>query len=331
MKFLAILRRLIDNTPLSYADIAYLLAIESLEFNQNNSLILQERAELLTLLWPRIWTKCQELKINSPDQILITCWRFWIPWALQLKNYAKPLIQGILAPQGTGKTTLTSIMSIILAYFDLKVNSLSLDDLYKTYNERLKLRHNDPRLLWRGPPGTHDIELGIKVLEQVCQGESPIFIPRFDKSLHQGQGDRIASEIVERVDILFFEGWFVGMRPVEENLFAHAPDPINTPEDRQFALDNNQRLQEYWPLWSKIDRLLILYPLDYHWSLQWRQSAEPQGGMKKSEIEEFVKYFWKSLHPQLFLNPLIKQADLVVEINQDHSFGKISYQGQVIS
>ncbi|MGV2389144.1 MAG UNVERIFIED_CONTAM: hypothetical protein LVR29_15420 [Microcystis novacekii LVE1205-3] len=51
--------------------------------------------------------------------------------------------------------------------------------------------------------GTHDIALGIKVLEQVCQQESPIFIPRFDKSLHQGQGDRIAAEQVERVDILF--------------------------------------------------------------------------------------------------------------------------------
>ena len=179
---------------------------------------------------------------------------------------------------------------------------------------------------WRGPPGTHDIALGIKVLEQVCQQESPILIPRFDKSLHRGQGDRIAPEQVERVDILFFEGWFVGMNPVEETVFDHAPDPINSEEDRQFARDNNQRLREYLPLWSKIDRLLILYPLDYRYSLQWRQAAEAKGGMNPSEIEEFVKYFWKSLHPQLFLPPLLKQAHLVVEINQDHSLGKISYQ-----
>ena len=326
MKILMILQGLIDKNPLTEADLEELLAIESLSFRETNTLILQERAELLTILWPRVWQKCQELGINQPNQILISCWRFWIPWALQLRNHAKPLIQGILAPQGTGKTTLTSIMSIILAYFDLKVNNLSLDDIYKTYNERIKLRQKDKRLRWRGPPGTHDIELGIKVLEQVCQQESPILIPRFDKSLHRGQGDRIAPEQVERVDILFFEGWFVGMNPVEETVFDHAPDPINSEEDRQFARDNNQRLREYLPLWSKIDRLLILYPLDYRYSLQWRQAAEAKGGMNPSEIEEFVKYFWKSLHPQLFLPPLLKQADLVVEINRDHSLGKISYQ-----
>jgi D-glycerate 3-kinase len=325
MKILAILQRLIDKNPLNQADIEYLLAIKSLEFNQTNSLILRERAELLTILWPRVWQKCQDLQINQPNQILITCWCFWIPWALGLRDDAKPLIQGILAPQGTGKTTLTSIMSIILAYFDLKVNNLSLDDIYKTYNERIKLRQKDQRLLWRGPPGTHDLELGMKVLEQVDQQESPILIPRFDKSLHQGQGDRITPEKVERVDILFFEGWFVGMRPVEEKVFDHAPDPINNEEDRQFARDNNQRLREYLPLWAKIDRLLILYPLDYRWSLQWRQAAEAKGGMEKSEIEKFVKYFWKSLHPQLFIPPLLSQADLVVEINQDHSLGRISY------
>jgi D-glycerate 3-kinase len=326
MKILTILRRLIDKNSLSQADIRDLLAIESLEFNQTNCLILQERAELLAILWPQVRAKCQELQINQPNQILITCWRFWIPWALQLRNDAKPLIQGILAPQGTGKTTLTSIMSIILAYFNLKVNNLSLDDIYKTYNERLKLRQKDQRLRWRGPPGTHDIELGSKVLARVCQQENPILIPRFDKSLHRGQGDRIAPEQVEQIDILFFEGWFVGMRPVEETVFDHAPDPINNEEDRQFAKDNNQRLREYLPLWAKIDRLLILYPLDYRWSLQWRQAAEPKGGMNQSEIEEFVKYFWKSLHPQLFLPPLLKQADLVVEINQDHSVGRIINQ-----
>lgn len=326
MKILTILQRLIDNIPLSQEDLEDLLAIEFLESNQTNRLILKERAELLGILWPRVWQKCQELGINQPNQILITCWHFWIPWALRLRNDAKPLIQGILAPQGTGKTTLTSIMSIILAYFDLKVNNLSLDDIYKTYNERLKLRQKDQRLRWRGPPGTHDIILGIKVLEQVCQQESPILIPRFDKSLHRGQGDRIAPEPVEQIDILFFEGWFLGMRPLDETVFDHAPDPINNEEDRQFARDNNQRLQEYLPLWSKIDRLLILYPLDYRWSLQWRQAAEPKGGMNNSEIEEFVKYFWKSLHPQLFLPPLLTQADLVVEINQDHSVGRISYQ-----
>jgi D-glycerate 3-kinase len=49
--------------------------------------------------------------------------------------------------------------------------------------------------------------------------------------------------------------------------------------------------------------------------------------MTDAEIESFVNYFWRSLHPELFINPLIESSavDLVIEINADHSFGKISH------
>jgi D-glycerate 3-kinase len=53
--------------------------------------------------------------------------------------------------------------------------------------------------------------------------------------------------------------------------------------------------------------------------------AAGKSGMSDAEIEEFVNYFWRSLHPELFINPLIQSSsvDLVIEINADHSFGKI--------
>jgi D-glycerate 3-kinase len=44
--------------------------------------------------------------------------------------------------------------------------------------------------------------------------------------------------------------------------------------------------------------------------------------MSDSEIHEFVKYFWKALHPELFITPLIHNpdwVDLVIEINSDHT------------
>ena len=65
MKILTILRGLIDKNPLTEADLEDLLEIESLNFRETNPLILQERAELLTILWPRVWQKCQELGIIS--------------------------------------------------------------------------------------------------------------------------------------------------------------------------------------------------------------------------------------------------------------------------
>jgi D-glycerate 3-kinase len=39
-----------------------------------------------------------------------------------------------------------------------------------------------------------------------------------------------------------------------------------------------------------------------------------------------VEYFWRALHPDLFIKPLLQNpnlVDLVVEINCDRSIGKI--------
>lgn len=277
-------------------------------------------------------------------------WGFWLPLAVQLaaerKCLGRPLVQGILGGQGTGKTTLAKVLTLILGKLGQKTVSLSLDDLYKTYRERQQLREEDPRLIWRGPPATHDVELGIKVLDELRQGkdgelpelakQKSIEIPRFDKSCWGGAGDRINPEIVEDADIVLFEGWFVGVRPIEVGFFEAAPPPIFTEEDREFARDMNGKLREYLPLWERCDRLMILYPSDYRFSKQWRLQAERdmmaagKSGMGDEEINRFVEYFWKALHPELFIKPLVSDSewvDLVVEINFDHSLGRVYRPG----
>lgn len=56
--------------------------------------------------------------------------------------------------------------------------------------------------------------------------------------------------------------------------------------------------------------------------------AAGKSGMTEQEIEQFVHYFWRSLHPELFIKPLVKSAklvDLVIEIHPhpDHTFGRV--------
>ena len=275
----------------------------------------------------------------SNQQALISLWDFWLPLAIELASHQKqlehPLIQGILGGQGTGKTTLANILSLILAHLGYRTLSLSLDDLYKTYEEREKLREHDPRLILRGPPATHDVGLGLQLLDQLCQSDqrTPILVPRFDKSLGNGLGDRTQSEKVSDIDIVLFEGWFVGVRPINSSIFGGStPEPIQTSADRLFAHDMNERLKEYLPLWEKLDSLIILYPTDYRLSLKWRNQAEKEmiskgrSGMTESQISDFVNYFWKSLHPELFITPLTKNpalVDLVIEINSDHTIGAV--------
>lgn len=306
----------------------------------NVSQVVQTRSQLFRSIYPAIAQLCRS-RFNIPKTACLeTLWNLWLPLAMQLAAHRRaldrPLVQGVLGSQGTGKTTLGAILTLILGHLGYPTLSLSLDDLYKPYTERQHLQQKDPRLVWRGPPGTHDVELGIQILDQLRSGKhsgkGSIQIPRFDKSAQAGAGDRTDPETVTAVEIILFEGWFVGARPVEPAAFATAPPPILTAADRAFAQDMNAKLQDYLPLWQRLDRLLILYLLDYRLSKQWRQQAEHQmiaagkAGMTDRETDQFVEYFWRALHPDLFIKPLVKApswVNLVIEIESDHSPGAV--------
>jgi D-glycerate 3-kinase len=299
---------------------------------------IEARSQLFCTVCSDILQLCNDFGFHSSDYILTNLWQLWLPLAMQLatarKNLGRTLIQGILGGQGTGKTTLAAVSRSILAHLGYSSVAISIDDLYKTYAERQQLQQQDPRLIWRGPPGTHDVDLGIIILDQLRQRErqEPILVPRFDKSAFNGAGDRTEPEKIAPVDLVILEGWFVGTRPVEEAAFDSAPPPIITPEDKLFARDTNARLKEYLPLWERLDRLIVLYPVDYHLSKQWRKEAEQKmiasgkSGMSETEIDRFVEYFWRALHPALFIQPLVNNPDLVdlaIEIKADHSYGRV--------
>ncbi len=293
----------------------------------------EERSRLFEQIYPSLQEFCiHNLGWDCPVEILRD---LWLPLAMQLQAWRhqiydqsqRPLIQGILGGQGTGKTTLAAVLAQILKTLGLQVCQISIDDLYKTYGDRQRLQQVDPRFCWRGPPGTHDVDLGIAVLQQLRQSQ-PAEVPRFDKSAHGGMGDRALPELVAKADIVFLEGWFVGVRPVDPIAFDTAPPPLVTAADRAFAREVNDRLRDYLPLWDLLDRLIVLAPTDYRYSKQWRREAEHRmmatgkPGMSDAEIDRFVEYFWRSLHPELFITPLLDQsspADYVIEIDAAHS------------
>ncbi|MDY6939113.1 MAG: glycerate kinase [Cyanobacteriota bacterium] len=269
---------------------------------------------------------------------LVTLWTLWLPLAISIaqirQTLDRPLVQGVLGGQGMGKTTLAAMLKIILAQLGYSMVGISIDDLYKTYADRQRLRERDPRFIRRGPPGTHDVDLGVQTLDCLCRVPSSagIEVPRFDKSLWNGEGDRIAPETIEGADIILFEGWFVGVRCIDPVVFDNPPHPIATAADIAFAREMNQKLAEYLPLWERLDRLLVLHPRDYRLSQKWRLQAEHQAissgkaGMSDDEIREFVEYFWKSLHPELYIDPLTRNpefVDLVVSVEADRTISRV--------
>ncbi|MGB3651369.1 MAG: glycerate kinase [Rivularia sp. (in: cyanobacteria)] len=309
---------------------------------ENVAETIHKRWNLLKSIYPAFKELCQTSLQMQPNMMLPTLWDLWLPLAIQIasryQENQRPFIQGFLGGQGTGKTTACKVIELILSHLEYRVLSLSLDDLYKTYQARLILQQKDPRLIWRGPPGTHDVDLGLNLLDNIKERQPIITVPRFDKSLHSGSGDRTSPQIVSNIDIVLFEGWFVGVKPINSAAFITPPAPIITAADKAFARDINDKLQDYLPLWQRLDSLIILYPTDYRLSLEWRKQAENQmkasgkPGMTDLQIEEFVNYFWKALHPELFIKPLIESpsVDLVIEINCDRSIGKV-YQLSIMN
>ncbi len=99
-------------------------------------------------------------KFKNKDKMLRS---FLIPvcfWMAKKAKKNKTMIVGLSGGQGTGKTTISSIIKIILEkYFKLNVFKISIDDFYKTRKERIILSKKvHPLLKTRGVPGTHDID-----------------------------------------------------------------------------------------------------------------------------------------------------------------------------
>lgn len=275
-----------------------------------------------------------------------------IPAALKkdLQNYYLPYIQKLInlkqqkigsngiivevsAIQGVGKTTQGEILEILLNHLGYSSVSLSIDDHYITHDQLNQLRQKDPRYIRRGV--THDIPLAVgnlTDLKKMSEGEE-VKIPIYDKGAFNGDGDRDGwKTITKKPDFIFYDGWMVGARRVEdESVFESGLPALDTPEHIQFAKDINKKLDEYLPLWELFDFLTVLYVPDYQVSLKWRDQAEDRlrakgEGMSHEEIKEFIYYFWRSVHPAIHIKNLArdeKHTNQVVIINDDHTVKEV--------
>ncbi|PVH81907.1 P-loop containing nucleoside triphosphate hydrolase protein [Cadophora sp. DSE1049] len=137
----------------------------------------------------------------------------------------RPFVLGVTGLQGSGKSHLASaLVKELCDQYQYNAIEVSLDDFYLPHNERQALRVDNPEiklLRARGQPGTHDTQLAKEFFEQFEQPqEGDIWIPFFDKSLFQGDGDRAPRDqwrtVKGPVDVLIFEGWCVGFKPIEK-------------------------------------------------------------------------------------------------------------------
>ena len=114
----------------------------------------------------KILGKSKAVKIKNLKKVYIPV-SFWIE--NEYKKKGKTLFLGFSGGQGSGKTTVTGILKIILKkFFKRRIHVSSIDDFYKTLKDRNKMSYKiHPLFKTRGVPGTHDINLLKKYLKAV--------------------------------------------------------------------------------------------------------------------------------------------------------------------
>lgn len=195
----------------------------------------------------------------------------------RLQHRGKPLLIGLCGSQGSGKSTLCRELARHWAGEQLLTAVLSLDDLYLTRAERECLRREvHPLLATRGPPGTHDVKLGIATLKALGS-HARVRLPRFDKANDERCPQADWHVVAAPVDVILFEGWCVGARPQSRAMLV---DPVNALEstedvDGRWRTYVNERLaDEYQTLFALIDVQVLLAAPGFDVVLKWRTQQE---------------------------------------------------------
>jgi len=232
------------------------------------------------------------------------------------------------APVGAGKTTLSGMLRRLAPEQGLRLAVASIDDAYLPWQERLEAMAGNPFGVTRVPPGSHDPQLLCRVIDRWRNGE-PLELPRFDKTLRNGQGDRAAG-VCLHADALLLEGWLLGCKPLGSALgaaLARQEDQELSaalglrPLERAWLPRWDQALEAYQPLWARSDGLWLLRP--QRWSLprRWRFQAEARqrrrGGssLSAAALDQLVRASLCSLPPQLYQDPLLQRAEMAALID----------------
>jgi D-glycerate 3-kinase len=234
-----------------------------------------------------------------------------------------PLVIGLCGPQGSGKSTIAERAKAILTDSGLKAVTLSLDDLYLDHAARARLAAEiHPLFATRGPPGTHDVGLGIAVLDALRSGE-PTCLPRFDKGSDNPHPQSEWPTITDPCDVILFEGWCIGAVPQDDAALINPINALERSDDHNGIWRravNAHLAGVYQQLWARIDRLILLTAPDFRVVHRWRseqeQSLHARGApaaMDDDAITRFIQHYERlSRHVAI---EMPGRADLVITLD----------------
>tara|TARA_B100000029_G_scaffold67501_1_gene60172 strand:+ start:69 stop:1001 length:933 start_codon:yes stop_codon:yes gene_type:complete len=262
---------------------------------------------------------------------------FWIANKVKKK---KPYIVGLAGGQGTGKTTISSIISIILRkYFKLNVFTISIDDFYKTRKERLILSQKvHPSLMTRGVPGTHDAKIMLDFFKRVKRSKfRSLKLPKFNKAIDDRYIKKLWYLIKKRPDVVIFEGWCVGAKAEKNNTLIKPVNSLEKLNDKKLTwrkFVNKQLQSKYKQLYDQLNCLLYLKPKNFSLLRQWRIKQEKKLRLKNKRSNnhkimnnnEVIKFMqtYQRVTQNMFKN-VPNYASIIIYLNSNHQIKSVVY------
>lgn len=236
-------------------------------------------------------------------------------------------VVGLCGPQGSGKTTIAAATREILRSRGRTAALFALDDLYMPKEARARLAAEvHPLLATRGPPGTHDVALGLEVLG-VLSRAGELIMPRFDKATDTRRPPSSTDQMRGPVDVVLFEGWCVGARPQPPEALTvpiNALERDEDPDGRWRTFVNTALDGAYRPLFARLDQLVLLAPAGFEVVAGWRGEQEAKlrartggAGMEAAEIARFVAHYERLT--RWILEEMPGRADVIFPLAGDRT------------
>ena len=283
-----------------------------------------------------IYNKSKSSKIKNLKKIYIPI-SFWIN--NKCKKKGRTLILGLSGSQGSGKTTVTGILQIILKkFFKKDIYIISIDDFYKTLRDRNRMSQQKHSLFkTRGVPGTHDINL-IKnfFISAKRKKFKKIKLPKFNKSIDDRSKKNYWHNINKRPEIIILEGWCVGAKP---QIISSLRKPVNILERhedkdliwRKYA--NEKLKKEYKEVFAMIDYFIFMkvpnFKIVFKWRLLQESKLRKKLHYKKkimtySAIKRFIM-FYQRITLQM-MKDLSKSASIVLLLKKNHEIKRVLFR-----
>ena len=258
-----------------------------------------------------------------------------------INQYIVPIIKNIndskndkfiiAGSQGSGKSTLTAVLKLVLEkFYKKKVMLLSIDDYYLSKNKRLKLSKKiHPLLITRGVPGTHNIAALRKDIINFQKKKFPIVAPLFNKLK-----DDISSKkkIIKKAEILLLEGWCCGSTPINREYLFNNINHLESTLDknklwRQYY--NSQLQKDYKKVFSLFDQQIYIQAPSFTYILKWRYAQEKSNAlkskdekfMKKTDLRKFIQHYEKLT--KWMIKTMPAKADMLIKIDKNQKIKKV--------